>query len=255
MSNYSKDQKRDNSLRLIVDFGNTLTKAAIFENGKVVSLMKVPLLTEDQLNGFLSGMTIADAITATVIDIPADIAKYLDTRFHHISLDHTTPVPIVNLYKTPETLGKDRLAMVVAAASHFPGKNCLVIGAGTCITYDFIDSGSRYHGGSISPGINIRFKALHTFTEKLPLITPQQNVELTGNTTERSILSGVLVGSEAEMDGIIGNYRTLYDDLQVILTGGDMNYFKERLKNRIFAAENLVLTGLNVILDFNVRKQ
>ncbi len=241
--------------RLIIDFGNTLTKAAIFDNGKVAALMKVPVLTFHHLEELSSGIAISNAITSSVIDIPEDVVAYLCKQFHHISLDHTTPVPIINLYKTPETLGKDRLSMVVAAASLFPAKNCLVIGAGTCITYDFIDFKGQYHGGSISPGINMRFRALHTFTGKLPLISPLEDVEIIGSTTETSILSGVLIGSVAEIEAIIDKYQWLYDDLQVILSGGDMNYFKERLKNRIFAAENLVLTGLNVILDFNVRKQ
>jgi len=254
MSINSKDN-RITGPRLIIDFGNTLTKAAIFENGKVIALIKVPNLTTDNLDVLSSGMAISNAITSSVIDIPEDVAAYLDSQFDHISLDHTTPVPITNLYKTPETLGKDRLSMVVAAASIFSGKNCLVIGAGTCITYDFIDFKGQYHGGSISPGIKMRFRALHTFTGKLPLISPLEDVEIIGSTTETSILSGVLIGSVAEIEAIIDKYQWLYDDLQVILSGGDMNYFKERLKNRIFAAENLVLTGLNVILDFNVRKQ
>lgn len=255
MTNSGAISDSNSSSRLIIDFGNTFTKAAIFENDRIADLITVSSITISELEPLKNKFNPQYAIISSVIDIPVEISEYLKTTFNLIQLDHFTLTPIVNRYKTPETLGKDRLAMVVAANNLFPEKDCLVIGAGTCITYDFIDRSATYNGGAISPGISLRFKALHNFTSKLPFVSFKENVEITGTTTEEAILSGVLVGASAEIDGIIDKYRELYGDLQVILTGGDMNYFKKTLKNRIFAAANLVLTGLNVILDFNVNKQ
>jgi len=253
------DSKQNNdpaaSPRLIIDFGNTLTKAAIFQGNQLTELMTSATISIDQIEALKNKYNPRHAIISSVIYIPDEIVDYLKKNFVFIQLDHNTPIPIINLYKTPETLGKDRLAMVVAANHLFPAKNCLVIGAGTCITYDFINHLSNYYGGAISPGLSLRFKALHNFTSKLPLVSFKENIEITGTTTEESILSGVCKGASAEIEGIINEYRALYDDLQVILTGGDMKYFSKTLKIRIFAAANLVLTGLNVILDFNVNKQ
>jgi type III pantothenate kinase len=241
--------------RLIMDFGNTLTKAAIFQNDKILKLISSELITIEHLESLKREFAPRHAIVAAVVELQNDLLQYLIINFSLIVLDHQTPIPITNLYKTPATLGKDRLAMVVAANHLFPEKNCLIIGAGTCITYDFIDTSGNYYGGAISPGIPMRFKALHNFTSKLPLISIKKQIGLTGNSTEDSILSGVINGTSCEIDGFTDRYREKYDELKVILTGGDMNYFTETLKNRIFAAANLVLTGLNVILNFNVEKQ
>lgn len=240
---------------LVMDFGNTLTKAAILQNDRILKLITSELITTQVLESLRTEFEPHYAIVASVIEIGDDLLQYLNFNFRLIVLDHQTALPIINLYKTPETLGKDRLAMVVAANHLFPEKNCLIIGAGTCITYDFIDTSGNYHGGAISPGIPMRFKALHNFTSKLPLISIKKHIGLTGSSTEDSILSGVINGTACEIDGLTDRYKEKYKDLQVILTGGDMNYFTETLKNRIFAAANLVLTGLNVILNFNVEKQ
>jgi type III pantothenate kinase len=241
--------------RLVIDFGNTLTKAAIFQNNKILKLITSELFTIEQLESLKREFAPRYAIVAAVVELHDDLLQYLNANFSLILLDHQTLIPITNLYKTPRTLGKDRLAMMVAANHLFPEKNCLVIGAGTCITYDFIDASGNYYGGAISPGIPMRFKALHNFTSKLPLISIKKRIGLTGNSTEDSILSGVINGTRSEIDGFADRYREKHGELQVILTGGDMNYFTETLKNRIFAAANLVLTGLNVILNFNVEKQ
>src|SRR5690606_6792967 len=152
---------------------------------------------------------------------------------------------IINCYDTPDTLGKDRLAGAVAGAHLYPGKNVLIIDAGTAITYDMVHSMNQYVGGSISPGINMRFKALHTFTKRLPLYEPTMYDKLTGTDTYQSIMSGVMVGARAEMDGIINEYEQKYQSLITILTGGDAIYFDKKLKSNIFATSNLVLSGLN----------
>ncbi len=238
-----------------MDFGNTLTKVAVFCGDDLVEHFSTDTLKINQLAALREKYGINQAIYATVVDVESDINDFLEHHFNTIKLDHNTPVPLKNCYETPETLGSDRLAMVAAAHHLYPCQNCLVVGAGTCITYDFIDARGHYLGGAISPGIMMRIKALHTFTSKLPLVSIEKNAALTGTTTAGSICSGVLNGSISEVEGIINRYRDHYKELKVIISGGDMNYFHKTLKSSIFAASNLVLTGLNVILNFNVDKQ
>ena len=151
-------------------------------------------------------------------------------------------------------MGKDRLAAAVTGNHFFPNQNVLIIIAGTCITYEFVNTKAEYLGGAISPGISIRFKALHTFTGKLPLVEKKIKASIIGNTTENSILSGVINGCFYEVKGITYEYTDKYKDLKIILSGGDMKYFDKILKNSIFAISNIVLIGLNIILDFNAKK-
>jgi type III pantothenate kinase len=240
---------------LVVDFGNTLTKVAVYQDNELICLEKTTLLTTALLDKLRLEYFPDFAIISSVIEIPDDIRHYLETNFKFYELTHQTPVPVKNLYKTPETLGKDRLAAVIGASALFPGNDCLVIDAGTCITFDFIDNLAQYHGGSISPGISLRFKALHNFTSRLPLVSHRNFEGLTGSTTEESILSGVLNGTTAELNCMINNYCDIYPEIKVVITGGDMIYFDKKLKNNIFAVPNLVLMGLNVILDFNVKEK
>ena len=164
-------------------------------------------------------------------------------------------LPVTLDYDTPETLGADRVAGVVAASHLYPAQNVLLIEAGTCITYDLVDAGRVYRGGSISPGMNMRFRALNTFTGKLPLIEASGEAALTGKTTAASIQSGVINGMIAEMEGIIMRYERIYENLTVVASGGYLDYFDKILKNNIFAVPNIVVKGLNIILEFNEAKQ
>lgn len=241
-------------VQLVIDFGNSRTKTAIFNKREIVELTIVENISIEQLAGLKQRFDIRNCIVSSVTDIPTKITNYLEQNFSFIELNHTTPIPVKNLYKTPETLGKDRLAAVVGAFYRFPKTNCLVVDAGTCITVDFIDSRGNYRGGSISPGINLRFKALHTFTKRLPLIHIKNFDGFTGQTTEESILAGVLSGTISELRCTIQNYRDLYPALQVVVTGGDTIFFETKLKSNIFAAPNLVLEGLNEIMNFNAVK-
>ncbi len=252
----SKDLKNDCFLtpdlpRLVIDFGNTLTKVAVFEKGRIVELTTSESINTGELNSLKEKFQINHCIVSTVTTIVPEIENFLKQNFNFTELDHQTRVPIKNLYETPETLGKDRLAAVVGAFILFPATHCLVIDAGTCITFDFLDNQGNYHGGAISPGINLRFKSLNTFTNRLPLVNSKNFGVITGKTTEESILAGVLNGTLAELTCTIQKYQELYPGLQVVLTGGDMNFFEGLLKINIFASSNLVLTGLNEILDFN----
>lgn len=242
-------------MKLILDFGNTLQKVAIFDNNQLIAMKAFKKISLKNIQDFTSSFTINSAILSSVINYNKNIYNYLKSNFHFIELTSSTPIPINNKYCTPETLGKDRLAAIIAANKNYPNNNILVINAGTCITYDFIDKNADYWGGAISPGIKMRFKALHTFTDKLPLIQlNKKSTPLIGNNSENSILSGVINGSVAEIENIIFNYTQNYKDLEVILSGGDMKYFDKKIKNSIFAFPNIVLYGLNIILDFNAEK-
>jgi len=242
------------SPRLVIDFGNTLAKVAVFKNRQTIEVFSIEHVNIEQFTALANKYHFQNCIVSSVTTIPAEIRDFLEQHFHFTELDHHTPIPVKNLYKTPETLGKDRLAAVVGAFCFFPATNCLVIDAGTCITFDFLDNHGNYHGGAISPGVNLRFKALHTFTSRLPLISSKNFEGIIGKTSEESILSGVLNGTVAEMKCTIHAYTEIYPDLQVVLTGGDMIFFETKLKSNIFATPNLVLVGLNEILNFNAVK-
>ncbi len=177
------------------------------------------------------------------------------TKHKFLALSHTTPLPLENLYKTPETLGKDRIAAIVATSINYKGENVLVIDMGTCVTYDFLNANNQYLGGAISPGFEMRFKALNTFTGKLPKVEYKQDTpELIGNSTKNSILSGVFNGLKHEIQETINQYNLQYNNLKVVLTGGDIKLFDLEPKNRIFADKFLVLKGLNEILNYNAEK-
>jgi type III pantothenate kinase len=163
-------------------------------------------------------------------------------------------MPLKILYKTPATLGVDRLAAACGARALFPLQHCLTIDAGTCVTFDFIDMDGNYYGGAISPGMNMRFQALHTFTARLPLVSPAGEANLIGDSTESSIRSGVINGLAAEIDGIIHQYQLKFEGLRAILCGGDALFFENKLKASIFASPELVLVGLNSILIYNVNR-
>ena len=161
-------------------------------------------------------------------------------------------MPFTNNYATPETLGVDRIALITAAANQYPNKNILVIDAGTCVTYDFLNHQNSYLGGAISPGLTIRYEALHNLTAKLPLLKTEDTTFLIGNSTETSIHSGVINGLVNEIDGTIQQYQQEHTDLTVILTGGDTNFLAKRLKSSIFANSNFLLEGLNHLLKINI---
>lgn len=238
---------------LAIDIGNSALKYALFD-GETMSERGVGIdaLTEAiKKNGSL----ISRAILASVADSVAVIELIRKFNIPLTILSHQTALPIRNLYRTPETLGTDRLTLAVAAHRLFDGAPALVIGAGTCITYNFINQ-AAFLGGAISPGITMRFQALSHYTARLPLIDwrPYQDVVyegLTGTNSADSILSGVLNGVLYEIDGTIEQYRQRYSGLQVALTGGDMAFLVKNLKNDIFARPDMVLEGLNYILLHN----
>lgn len=199
---------------------------------------------------------IEKGIIGSVITLSRTIRRQLsENRYNIVELDHNFDVPIKNLYKSPQTLGMDRLAAVVGAQFLCPNRNLLVIDAGTAITYEFIDAEGQYHGGNISPGIYTRFKTLSACCDKLPLIDKDGDVPTFGYDTETAIRAGVMKGMEFEIKGYIEYMREKYPDLLVFLTGGDNFSFDSNLKSIIFADKFLVLKGLNRILEYNVKEQ
>ncbi len=238
-------------MKLVLDLGNTSQKLAVFSGEEMVFIEIPELITTNLLLNIFNQFAIDSAIISSVIHHDKEIESVVHARCHCVVLDHNTPLPLVNKYESPETLGKDRLAAVVAGNHLFPHKDVLVIDAGTCIKYDFINSKSEYLGGAISPGLQMKFIALHTFTEKLPLVELNHFNSLVGKNTSESLLSGVVNGSIAEIDGIIDRYSAIYPQIQVVLSGGDAEYLVSKLKNKTFAVSYIVLNGLKIILDYN----
>ncbi len=194
------------------------------------------------------------AIISSVTGDDRGITRLLNKCFPIvIRMDHNTPLPVKSMYKTKETLGNDRIAGVTGANALFPSTNVLVIDAGTAITYDLITRDSVYRGGNITPGLSMRFKALHTYTGKLPLAEKTEHYPLIGEDTISAIVAGVTGGILMEIEGHINALKKVYTDLKAIITGGDAEFFDKKLKNTIFVVPNLISIGLNTILEYNVK--
>ena len=242
-------------MNLTIDVGNTRVKAAVFEKDKLVELVvfdKTKILSE--IKKILKKYVIANGIMSNVASISDSKLKKLQNLVQIDVISSSTKVPFDNLYKTPKTLGVDRIALVAGAVNQFYGKNVLVIDAGTCITFDFVNSKGRYLGGAISPGVQMRFNSLNYFTANLPLLEKEEVNDFIGKNTKESINSGIVNGVIQEIDGVINQYKKKYLDLTVVLTGGDTNFLAKQLKSSIFANQNFLLQGLNTILIFNIDK-
>lgn len=240
-------------MNLIIDVGNTYTKLAVFELDNM--LEKVVVETEDILKKIKKIQKkyseIEKAILSSVGKIDENDFSYLKKEFKLEVLNHKTNLPFKNLYTTPKTLGIDRIALVCASVEQYPNQNVLIIDAGTCITFDFINSKNEYLGGAISPGIDMRYRALHNQTANLPLLSIELPNDIIGDSTEQAMHSGVINGVLSEIDGNVNIYKTKYSDLTVILTGGNTKMLSKQLKSSIFANSNFLLEGLNFILQYN----
>ena len=239
-------------MNLVIDIGNTVAKLAAFDGDELKEVIFDSNRTLAQLPEFCKRYPFERAIAVTVVDLEETVARSLEgLPFPVLWLDKDTPLPVQNLYETPQTLGYDRIAAVVAANACCPGRDLLVIDAGTCVTYEFVDAQGRYHGGNISPGMQMRFKALHHLTGHLPLVSAEGRMLPMGKDTETAIRAGVLKGMEYEIEGYIRRMKHKYPELLVFLTGGDDFSFDTNLKSIIFADRFLVLKGLNRILGYN----
>jgi len=220
-------------MNLIVDAGNTMTKFALFQLNEI----QEQWICESQL-------------------LPKKIQEfqYFFKDVEKVMVSSVGIVPFKNEYSTPKTLGVDRIALVSAAVSEFPNQNCLVIDAGTCITYDFLNDNKVYLGGGIAPGLQLRYKSLPNYTANLPLLTPKLPDTIVGDSTENAIHVGISLGLICEIDGIIQEFSNTYESLVVILTGGDANFLSKRLKSGIFVDLNFLIKGLNTILEYTIDK-
>ena len=242
-------------MNLCIDRGNTRTKIAVFHQNDLIFEHAAKTVSIYQLKRWASQYAVKNVMFSSVKDYPVTWESFFRGFNNSIILSPETNLPFVNAYSTPHTLGMDRIALICAAGSLFPKKPVLVIGAGTCITLNFINEEGVFLGGSIHPGLQMRFWAMHTYTKKLPLIPFQQENPLIGNSTQTSMLSGVVNGAVHEIDGMIDEYKVKNPKLAVIISGGDAQIFESKLKNKIFAIPNCVLLGLNQILNYNVQYQ
>ncbi len=241
-------------MNLILDIGNSRTKGYVFEDDKIIHRQEATgeerKITEILLNRFPG---IHSGIAVSTRNINPGLTSLCRSRLKKfIELGPDTTLPIKNLYKTKETLGYDRIAAAVEAHALYPGKNILIIDAGTALTYDLVTPDGDFAGGNISPGLKMRFRALAAFTDKLPLVSPGSTFPLAGKTTKEAISAGIGLGILAEVDGVIDRFREEYKPLAVIVTGGDTFFFDKKLKNSIFVLPELTALGLNRILKFNV---
>jgi type III pantothenate kinase len=236
---------------LCFDFGNTRMKCAVFVDGEFLKEQVLADDKEDTISMLIDLYHPDRSILSSVIDHnPAmEVLLRQKTSFH--KLDHHSRVPITTPVGKPETIGADRLALVVAAVTLFPGKNNLVIGLGSAITYNYVNKYKEFIGGGISPGMEMRLRSLQAFTAKLPLVKADWNFPLAGYDTRTNILSGVILGMAKEVDGIIEAYEEKYDNFNVLLSGGDAVYFTRHLKKKIFADPYLIYKGLYAISAFN----
>lgn len=240
-------------MNLIVDVGNSYVKFAVFQQGKLIHKFVSELKDFNKTYKIVRDdfSNIEKVIVSSVGKLVASQIEIIKKQDNVLVLDSNVKLPFKNLYKTPKTLGVDRIALVSASVNHFPNTNVLIIDAGTCITYDFITSENQYFGGAISPGIRLRYQSLHNLTANLPLLDSEIPKSIIGTSTSEAIHSGVINGVLKEIDGIIEEYQKKYSDLTVILTGGDAKFLSNQLKNSIFANSNFLLEGLNFILEFN----
>ncbi len=236
-------------MELVIDVGNSYTKLGYFSDGDLIKSDRIAN-GSDQWNIYDLNAITSCLVSATT-DLPLKVRELCDSIQNVIYLGEDTPLPFVNLYKTPSTLGRDRIAAIAGIKHLYPGKNALVIDAGTSITYDLIDENGRYYGGRISPGLTMRYKALNHYTGRLPEVAHGEINTYFGDSTESSIRTGVFLGLIEEINGTIQTFANKHPDLIVALSGGDADHLVNHVKYRIFALPNLILLGLHQILKYN----
>jgi type III pantothenate kinase len=239
------------STTICFDFGNTRFKAAIFKGKELEEICVLADASTQTISAFLEEKKPQKTILSSVIHHEKELESLLASKSQFHLLGATTKINFSTPVGKPDTIGADRLALCAAAVDLFPHQHNLVISMGTCITYNFISNRHEFLGGSISPGMQMRFRAMHEQTALLPLIKPSNEFTLVGYDTKTNLLSGVILGMAAEIDGIIGAYEDKYSNFNVLLTGGDLSYFVPHLKKRIFADQNLIFKGLYAISENN----
>ncbi|MBT8394553.1 MAG: type III pantothenate kinase [Flavobacteriaceae bacterium] len=243
-------------MNLIIDVGNTNVKLAVFDKNYLVIKETIkPSRIISSVNKLLKKFPQIDkSVISSVGKVKASLLDKIRLKVQLLVLDANCKLPFKNLYKSPKTLGVDRIALVSSAVQNYSTRNVLIIDAGTCITYDFINNKNEYLGGAISPGIRQRYQSLNNLTANLPLLDTKLPEDITGTTTDESIHSGIIFGVLLEINGVVTKYSEEFKELTVILTGGDADFLSNQLKSTIFANSNFLLEGLNFILEYNLSK-
>jgi type III pantothenate kinase len=236
---------------LCFDFGNTRLKAAYFRDPVLQEIVVLKDESIDTLELLLNKFHAEKSILSSVIDHDKQVESILSSKTKFHKLNHLSKLPFTTPVSKPETIGADRLALAAAAVHFYPGKNNLIIGLGTCITYNFITKTREFIGGAISPGMEMRLKSLNHYTAKLPLLKADWNVPLIGYDTDTNILSGVVIGMAKEIDGVVNAYEQKYGNFNSLLTGGDIGILASHLKKKIFADPELIFKGLYAISEVN----
>ncbi len=240
-------------ITICFDFGNTRLKAAIFKGPEFIKEFVLADASASTIEQLIIEYQPSKSILSSVIIHPPEMEDLLSSRTRFHKLSYSSKLPITTPVGKPETIGADRLALVSASVHLFPKQHNLSIALGSCITYNFINNKHEFLGGSISPGMTMRFRSMNEFTALLPIVKPQHNFPLVGYDTKTNLLSGVILGMAKEIDGIIDAYSLKYNNFNVLLTGGDMAFFVPHLKNKIFADPNLIFKGLYAISEYNNR--
>ena len=240
---------------LTIDVGNTRIKSAVFENN---TLIEASVFSNEnfqtEIENILSlNKKIKVLVVASVGKLEKQSFESFSNRVKIYFISRESNFPFQNNYATPTTLGIDRMVLSAGAVLQFPNKNRLIIDAGTCVTYDFVDDNNNYQGGAISPGIRLRYAAMHNYTAKLPLLSIQEPQSIIGNSTNQSLHSGVINGLTFEIEGYIDSLMSKNENFIIILTGGDANFLAKRLKNTIFANSNFLLQSLNNLYQYQIK--
>ena len=240
---------------LVIDIGNSRVKYGVFLDGELHSEHHNKALSSADIFSLATNHSLKNIIYSSVATVlPADLEEEIRKNFRLLQLDQHLPLPFVNAYATPATLGKDRLAAAAGARHWYPKSNCLIVDAGTCITLDVLRADGVYLGGNISPGVRMRLLAMHQQTARLPLVEPVSSPELWGTSTETALQNGGLLGAALEIEALAQRLQQQWPDLKIVLTGGDAAFLANSLECKIFVHSNLVLWGLNKILTYNVEQ-
>ncbi len=238
-----------------IDIGNSFIKYAIIKDGEVEYFKRTKKLLVSEIKLLHKKWNIEHAIISSTRKAIPRFTGFMKKNFDLIYLDHKTSLPFKNAYATPKTLGKDRLAAIAGALCRFPKKNCLVFDIGTCMTIDLLTKEKVFLGGNIAPGKDLRLKSMHDYTSALPLVKPSFENEILGKSTKTALQNGSIYGICLEIEGMVARIKRKIGPINVILTGGDAIKFGELLECKKFVIPNLVLLGLDSILEHNVKSK
>lgn len=241
-------------MNLVVDSGNSFSKLGLFENNVIIDRFQFKKLTLNNIEKIFYQRKITNSIFSNVGEPNNKVLKFLGKNSNLVNFNSKLKIPFTNKYRSIETLGSDRIGLVSQASKLYSNKNILIIDIGTSITYDFLNKKNEYLGGNISPGLNMKFKALNNQTHNLPLVEKIKINSIIGSSTKSSVISGVINGTLGEINYISNLYKNKFKKIMIILTGGDSKFLFNHIKNGILADSNFLLSGLNLLLELNKKQ-